>query len=193
MSASFPSASPPLSPSPPVSPGTSSSTVDRLQTLLPPPEQSYPSLHDAESAIHELTTRAGFEVSKRKAVKNVRGDVYKYLLACTQGGRLDNKRKLTPATRVVTRRSLKKGCPMAIWLVAGDSTDPAGSWCVRHRQNGRSEQHNHGPLDASSFAGHRRRARAAELNANIPLDADRGITGPRLPVGSQAKHTNVRT
>lgn len=52
---------------------------------------------------------------------------------------------------------------MSLAAVAIDPSNPSGDWQIRHRKT----HHNHGPLDALSLAGHRRRARGGEVEKAV--------------------------
>ncbi|KAH9833359.1 FAR1 DNA-binding domain [Teratosphaeria destructans] len=124
--------------------------------LPPPPEGNYPSGDDLEKSIHAWSLEHGYEMVRRASKKNAAGAIYKRYYHCSKHGKLANTGKLTEQTRVrVRRKSNRMGCPMSLAAVAVDPSNPAGEWQIRHRKT----HHNHGPLDAVTMAGHRRRAR----------------------------------
>jgi hypothetical protein len=135
--------------------------------LAPPPELTYPDCDTAINAMHDWDKHHGFDVSRQKPMKNKDGEIYKYLYRCTKHGKLDNNRKLTEDTRKRKRKSGKIGCPMGIYIKAVDPANPAGTWCIVHQQNGRSNFHNHEAVSGLELTGHRRRERTEELKTLI--------------------------
>ncbi|KAK3646663.1 hypothetical protein LTR56_008427 [Elasticomyces elasticus] len=124
--------------------------------LPPPPEGNYPSVEDLESTVHAWTLEHGYEVVRRASKKNANGVIYKRYYHCSKHGKLANTGKLTAATRQrANRKTNRQNCPMSMAVVAVDPSNPEGEWQIRHRKT----HHNHGPMEAVTLAGHRRRAR----------------------------------
>ncbi|KAK6436362.1 hypothetical protein LTR95_007444 [Oleoguttula sp. CCFEE 5521] len=124
--------------------------------LPPPPEATYPTYQDLEEAIHSWSKEHGYELVRRASKKNAKGVLYKRYYHCSKHGKVANTGKLTVETRIRhNRKSQRMNCPMSLAVVATDPAAPQGEWQVRHRKT----HHNHGPMDALSLAGHRRRAR----------------------------------
>lgn len=127
--------------------------------LPPPPAESFQTYELAKSSVHEWARRHGYDFSVKKVCKNKEGKIHRRILACTRGGKLDNKRKLTDEIRIrKTRTSRKGGCEVQIWLAADDVNEPDGPWSVRHARGTRSTQHNHPGAREVDFPGHRQRA-----------------------------------
>ena len=136
--------------------------------LPPPPEDSFDSYGTAKHNAHDWARRHGYDLSVKKAYKNKDRKIHRRVLTCTRGGKLDNKRKLTEETRVRKKRSSKRGgCKAQIWLVAEDSSNPEGTWSIRHARGTRSSRHNHSKACETDLPGHRRRARKQEINEII--------------------------
>ena len=124
--------------------------------LPPPPENTYSNEVELEKAIHAWSLEHGYELVRRASKKNARGLLYKRYYHCAKHGQRSSSYKVSEENRQrVNRKSNRLGCPMSIACVAVDPGDPEGQWQIRHRKT----HHNHGPDDAKSLAGHRRRAR----------------------------------
>jgi MULE transposase-like protein len=123
--------------------------------LPPPPAESFPTYELAKSSAHEWARLHGYDFSVKKARKNKDGKIHRRVLACTRGGKLDNKRKLTEETRIrKTRGSKKGGCEVQIWLAADDINEPEGPWSIRHARGTRSTWHNHPGMSEKDLPGH---------------------------------------
>jgi len=124
--------------------------------LPPPPQGNHPSAEELEKSLHAWSLEHGYEMVRRASKKNGSGALYKRYFHCSRHGKLANTGKLTDQMRVrAKRKSNRTGCPMSLAAVAVDPSNPAGQWQIRHRKT----HHNHGPLDALTLVGHRRRAR----------------------------------
>ena len=161
-------------------------------TLQPPPEDLHATYAAALDAIHKFSKANGYEVSIDKGLKKKNGTYYKKLLRCTQGGKMENTRKLTTEARVrLNRGSKKNGCPMSFILVADDPGNATGQWKVVHQSGNRSFLHNHHGFDAIAFPGHRRRAREGRITKEIKEDADASIKVGRTLARFQNKDPNI--
>lgn len=138
--------------------------------IEPPELCEYPSLKEAEDAVHSWTRAHCYDVRRQKGVKNSRGQVFKYKFVCVSFGKNQNKRRLGEGDRVRPKRTTKTtGCQMALWISAVDPKAPDGAYAVRHFQNDKSCWHNHPPPESYKvYPNHRRRARGA--NSKKVLD-----------------------
>ncbi|KAN0067264.1 hypothetical protein V8E54_014719 [Elaphomyces granulatus] len=127
--------------------------------LPPPPAESFPTYELAKSSAHEWARVHGYDLSVKKVCKSKEGKIHRRILACTRGGKLDNKRKLTDEIRIrKTRASKKGGCEVQISLIADNISEPEGPWSIRHARGTRSTRHNHPGAREVDFPGHRQRA-----------------------------------
>jgi hypothetical protein len=124
--------------------------------LPPPPESNYANEDELEKFIHSWSLEHGYELVRRASKKNAGGRIYKRYYHCSKHGKVDKPDKVPPQNRVRAKRKTNRmGCPMSLAAVAVDPSNPDGEWQIRHRKT----HHSHGPLDAVTMAGHRRRAR----------------------------------
>lgn len=162
-------------------------------TLLPPPEVSYPSYSDAQTAIQTWAKQHGYCLAITLTVRHPRiKQVYRRRFGCSQGRPQDTRLK---HTTVAIRRtsSTKINCPMSLWLVANVPLRPEGSWTVKWYRGSRSHNHNHGALPIQAFAQHRRDERKEEaVNRFIESQIDAGDTAGAILSGLHAQFPNVR-
>lgn len=124
--------------------------------LPPPPDGIFPNAEQLEKHIHAWSLEHGYEMVRRASKRNASGQLYKRYYHCSRHGKMANTGRLTDRTRQrLKRKSNRIGCPMSLAAVACDPQNADGDWQIRLRKT----HHNHGPLDAISMPGHRRRAR----------------------------------
>ncbi|GAB7366567.1 hypothetical protein MBLNU230_g8553t1 [Neophaeotheca triangularis] len=129
---------------------------DPVFHIPPPPEGIFPGADALEEHIHAWSLEHGYEMVRRANRKNAKGQFYKRYYNCRKHGKMSNTGGLTDQTRQrLNRKSNRTGCPMSLTAVACDPQNAEGEWQIRLRIT----HHNHGPLDALSMPGHRRRAR----------------------------------
>lgn len=131
-------------------------TNEPIFNIPPPPEGNYAGEQELEKSLHAWSLEHGYEMVRRASKKNANGVIYKRYYHCSKHGKLANTGKLTDETRQRSRRKSNRiGCPMSLAAVSVDPSNPAGEWQIRHRKT----HHNHGPMEAVTLTGHRRRAR----------------------------------
>jgi len=143
-----------------------------LTRITPPPEQKFENYDKGLKFIYQWAKEHGVDYTKATCRKNKDKILYKHLMRCTRWGKLNNNRKLTPATRKRFKRGSKKlGCKSSFYYGACDPSAPNGAWGVRRRGEESSYLDNHPPVAVSSaLAGHRRRARQEESTLKILTD-----------------------
>ncbi|OWY95970.1 hypothetical protein PHMEG_00033883, partial [Phytophthora megakarya] len=127
----------------------------------------YSSHDDTKAALHTWTQSHGFNVSRRRARKNEKGETYIRNYECDRAGKLKCTQKLADEDRIrVNRGSKRSGCYMRISIRALNKDNSEGEWAVFHTGNS-SALHNHKPSsDPRVHSAHRNRSAQAISSTN---------------------------
>ncbi|OWZ20538.1 hypothetical protein PHMEG_0005041 [Phytophthora megakarya] len=132
------------------------SSSPALIRIEPPPEKTYSSHDDTEAALHAWTKSHGFNVSRRLARKNEKGETYIPNYECDRAG------KLKPCSSKAWFQALR----MRISIRALNKDNLEGEWTFFHTGNA-SALYNHKPSsDPRVHSAHRNRSAQAISSTN---------------------------
>ncbi|RKF53566.1 hypothetical protein GcM3_217021 [Golovinomyces cichoracearum] len=141
-------------------------------TITNPPVQMYKSLEEVITALYDFSRDQGFEITRGGAKRRIGKST-----GCHPSNCPGSCSKLTD-------------CPWAIMIYTDNIQDPNGSEAQWSFRFGKSTEHNHGGVHASSLANHRRKARGEEVSQFIKRTVMAGVEPKRAQIPTYQKFSN---
>jgi hypothetical protein len=135
-------------------------------SLLPPPEASFPTIEELRTSVTTWTRRFGYDLVIASSAKNGKKTV-----RCGRAGKTKNTRGLRDEDRIRRTASSKSNCPMLLYYVPNEA-----GWTIRYAQGDKSFVHNHERVvEGQGTAIQRRSERTDEIRELVQQHLSSGI------------------